>query len=76
MKYPNVTIYNSAEGYILDVAVYRSVTTPNEISVHIQGIHPIPPQEPKINPDPVRQLVRPGVKAIFKATLYPPKKKE
>ena len=76
MKNPKVTITNSAHGYILDVAVYRHVTTPDEISVHIQAIHPIPPSAPEIPDDPVRRLVHPGSHETIEAVLYPPQKKD
>lgn len=71
MKKPKVIVYNSDGRFILDIAVYRHVTTPDEISVHIQSIHPIPPSEPKTPDDPVRKLVHPGVKETFEAQLYP-----
>ena len=73
MKYPKVTICNSAEDYIVTVAVYRHVSSPEEISVHIQSIHPIPPREPKEPSDPVCKLVPPGEPKTFDPTLYPPR---
>ncbi|MBA7623785.1 hypothetical protein ES703_31184 [subsurface metagenome] len=73
MKNPKVVITNQDADYILDVAVYRHVTTPDTISVNIQSIHPIPPSEPKIPDDPVRKLVRPFSRETFEATLYPPR---
>lgn len=43
MKYPKVNVTNIDRGYEAKVAVYRHVTTPNEIHVVIQAIRPIPP---------------------------------
>ena len=74
MKYPKVTILNSAEDYIVTVAVYRHVSSPEEISVHIQSIHPIPPREPEEPSDPVCQLVPPAETKTFDPTLYPPRR--
>ena len=73
MKYPKVTILNSAEDYIVTVAVYRHVSSREEISVHIQSIHPIPPREPEEPSDPVCKLVPPGESESFNPTLYPPR---
>lgn len=74
MKYPKVTILNSDDGYIVTVAVYRHVSSPEEISVHIQSIHPIPPRDPEEPSDPVCQLVPPGETKTFDPTLYPPRR--
>lgn len=73
MKYPKVTICNSAEDYIVTVAVYRHVSSPDKISVHIQSIYPIPPREPQDPSDPACKLVPPGETEEFDPTLYPPR---
>ncbi len=71
MKHSKVTILNSVEDYIVTVAVYRHVSSPEEISVHIQSIYPIPPREPQESSDPVCKLVRPGEPTTFNPMLYP-----
>ena len=60
MKFPEVKVHNSAEGYVLKVAVYRHITSPKEITVNIESIHPLPPVEPKEPRNPVCKLVKPG----------------
>ena len=66
MKFPEVKVHNSAEGYALKVAVYRHVTTPKEITVHIESIHPLPPVEPEDPKETVCKLVKPGEDQSFK----------
>ena len=73
-KLPEVKVCNSAGGYAVNVAVYRHVTTPGEITVHIQSIHPLPPAEPKEPSDPVAKLLKPGDRESFKVeSTYPEK---
>ncbi|MBA7662887.1 hypothetical protein ES703_70920 [subsurface metagenome] len=56
----------------MKVAVYRHVTTPGEITVNIESIHPLPPAEPKEPSDPVAKLLKPGDSGSFKIeSTYP-----
>ena len=66
MKFPEVTVLNSADGYTVKVAVYRHVTSPKEITVNIESIHPLPPVEPEEPRDPVCKLVKPRENQNFK----------
>lgn len=71
-KFPEVNVINSAEGYTVKVAVYRHVTTPKDITVHIESIHPLPPAEPQEPSDPACRLVKPGKEQTFKVkSTYP-----
>jgi len=65
MEFTEVTVINSSHGYTVKVAVYRHVTTPNEITVHIESIHPLPPVAPEDPKDPVCKLVEPGKDQTF-----------
>ena len=74
MKFPEVKVINSAGGYTVKVTVYRHVTSPKEITVNIESIHPLPPVEPEEPRDPVCKLVKPGEDQSFKIeSTYPEK---
>ena len=74
-KFPEVKVINSADGYTVKVAVYRHVTTPGEITVNIESIHPLPPAEPKEPSDTVAKLLKPHASGSFKVeSTYPGKR--
>ncbi len=74
MKYPEVKVMNSADGYTVKVAVFRHVTSPKEITVHIESIHPLPPRQPEEFTSSVCKLVKPGEGHSFKVeSTYPEK---
>jgi len=71
-KFPEVKVTNSVKGYTVEVVVYRHVTTPNEITVRIESIYPLPPAEPEEPKDPVCKLVKSGETQSFKVkSTYP-----
>lgn len=69
---PKVEVISSAAGYVLRVSVYRHVTTPRKITVHIESVYPLPPEEPDESADQVSKLVKLGEGKKFDiSTLYP-----
>ena len=71
MKSPKVKVYCSDTRFKLKVAVYRHTTTPNEISVHIEEVYPIPPAEPVAGNKSIAQVIVPGSETEFLAKIYP-----
>lgn len=60
MKYPKVNVTNIDPRYEVKVAVYRHVTTPNEIHVVIQSIQSAPPLPMVDDPEGVAKVLKGG----------------
>jgi len=60
MKYPKVNVTVIDRNYEVMVAVYRHVSTPNEIHVVIQAIRPVPPLPMEISRDDVAKVLKGG----------------
>lgn len=74
MKYPKVKVTLQDPNYEVKVAVYRHVTTPNEIYVRIEQIRPLPPK-PLVAPedDVVKVVTCNGKETVFSVDeTYPP----
>ncbi len=73
MKNPKVNVYCSDARFKLKVSVYRHVTSPDEISVHIEEVYPIPlpSTESVADNKGVAQIISPNTETVFLAGLYP-----
>ncbi|MBA7478572.1 hypothetical protein ES707_13999 [subsurface metagenome] len=65
MQYPKVKVTVTDPHYEAKVVVYRHVTTPEEITVVISEIRPIPPTPLVNDTDRVSKVIKSGKEAVF-----------